>query len=321
MFVSDTHLPQILPPEAYHDAGFYGREMERLFRKGWHAVGVVTDVARGAEPTVHVGDVPVQLTGGDAGVSAWRLVAHGGRRLQTVRTALCGQVIFISLAETGPTLEEFLGDIGPLLATCFGPDREQVLVGDAACDCNWKVAVENGLESYHVACVHTGTFRVMPTVDACVHELHGDHTLFRTPSSRPGSFDQRLENWMAALAGESATHEYLHAKAYPALAVSRTDTVTILHSILPRSPTTCIYHYRLFMPRPGRHWWCRPLLAWLRPQVCGYWRLVLEEDRRIFPRIQAGLSSAIKPAGGLVSAREERIFHFQRFVAAGCEAT
>jgi hypothetical protein len=32
------------------------------------------------------------------------------------------------------------------------------------------------------------------------------------------------------------------------------------------------------------------------------------------PGVQAGMASAAHPSGGLISAREERIFHFQRHV-------
>jgi phenylpropionate dioxygenase-like ring-hydroxylating dioxygenase large terminal subunit len=319
MFVSDTHLPQLLPAAAYRDESFFRREMDRLFLHGWHAVAVRSDL-RPDSPrrVVRIGDIAVELAVAGTTPVARRLTDAAGRTGWPVRMACRGQLVFVSLAADGPSLGEFLGELGGVIDACFGDDVEQVFGHDMPCACNWKVAVENGLESYHVESVHRGTFMVMPPAEVCRHEVHPDHTVFRVPSSAPGSLYHRIETWVASATGRSATHEYVHWKGYPSLAFSRTDLVTILHSALPVSPTSCVYHFRLFMPRSGRCWWARPLLAWLRPRQAAFWGLVLEEDGQIFPRIQAGLNAPVAPRGGVVSAREERIFHFQRTVAARC---
>ena len=43
MFISDTHLPQALPAEAYKSQEQYEREMERLFLPSWHFIGATGD--------------------------------------------------------------------------------------------------------------------------------------------------------------------------------------------------------------------------------------------------------------------------------------
>ena len=41
MFVSDTHLPQLLPASAYHDDDWYQRERKLVFHPAWWAVALM----------------------------------------------------------------------------------------------------------------------------------------------------------------------------------------------------------------------------------------------------------------------------------------
>jgi phenylpropionate dioxygenase-like ring-hydroxylating dioxygenase large terminal subunit len=45
-----------------------------------------------------------------------------------------------------------------------------------------------------------------------------------------------------------------------------------------------------------------------------FWKRVLREDFAILPQVQAGVESARHPGPGLISRREERIVHFQRWL-------
>jgi phenylpropionate dioxygenase-like ring-hydroxylating dioxygenase large terminal subunit len=366
MFVSDTHLPHLLRPEAYRSVEQHERESRELFARGWHVVGSTADLPRAGDFfTLRMADVPLLVRNCDGEIGTflnvcahrfceiasdrhghhdtfacqyhgWEFDASGETRripdapsfkplqkgmlcLTRYRTALCGQLIFVSLEKDGPGLEEFLGPSHAIYEKLFDDRHEQVVAWDTECDANWKAGVENGLESYHVSCVHAGTFGVTPDAADCFHELHDDHTLFRTAPTPSGTWLARVEEEFARGIGEVPTHDYMNLRTYPSLTCSRTDTVTFVQSILPLSPTRSIHIYRLFMPRPavGRVW-SRWLHRWMRPQIAAYWRKVFGEDQMILPRIQAGLNSPVLPRGGVVSAREERIFHFQKYVVDRC---
>jgi phenylpropionate dioxygenase-like ring-hydroxylating dioxygenase large terminal subunit len=45
-----------------------------------------------------------------------------------------------------------------------------------------------------------------------------------------------------------------------------------------------------------------------------FWRRVIAEDLAVLPQVQAGLESPGHPGPGLISRREERIVHFQRWL-------
>jgi hypothetical protein len=160
---------------------------------------------------------------------------------------------------------------------------------------------------------------VTPDAADCHHELRDDHTVFRTPASQPGSWLAAAEEAFATGIGDTPTHDYMNLRTYPSLTCSRTDTVTFVQSILPLGPTRSVHIYRLFMPRVGSgSVWNRLTHWWWRPRLAAYWRAVFAEDHVILPRIQNGLNSPMVPRGGVVSAREERIFHFQRYVVDHC---
>ena len=240
--------------------------------------------------------------------------------LTRYRTATCGQLIFISLAENGPSLREQLGSSYDTYESLFGNEFEQILSVDMECEANWKIGVENGLESYHVDCVHAGTFGKTPAAEDCHHEMADSYTIFRTPSSVPGTWSHRLENIIARGRGQQATHEYMNLRTYPSMTCSSTDTVTFIQSILPLGPARSVCVYRLFAPQLRTKAWTDRIIAWwTRPQLKKYWQAVFDEDQAILPKIQQGISAPSMPNGGVVSVREERIFHFQDYVVKACE--
>jgi phenylpropionate dioxygenase-like ring-hydroxylating dioxygenase large terminal subunit len=79
-----------------------------------------------------------------------------GARLNTYETAWCGDFLFVGV-EPRQALADQLGDLaGPLEAISRDIDRR----GDFNAfdfECDWRVAVENALEGYHVNMIHPGT--------------------------------------------------------------------------------------------------------------------------------------------------------------------
>lgn len=366
MFVSDTHLPHLLGPDAYRSPEQHEREFARLFARGWHVVCTTADLPRdGDYVTLRLGDIPllVRRCGSDVQTflnvcahrfcelaserrghsptfacqyHGWEYDPSGETRripdapsfkplhkgmlcLTRYRTALCGQLVFVSLDPHGSDLATFLGPSRAVYERLFSDRYEQVFASDMECEANWKAGVENGLESYHVGCIHGATFGATPDAADCIHELHDDHTVFRTAPARPDKRLAAVEALFAAGIGEAATHDYMNLRTYPSLTCSRTDTVTFVQSILPLAPTRSVHIYRLFIPRPRPgSTWSRLVHWWWRPRLKAFWRAVFAEDHAILPRIQRGLNSPVAPSGGVVSAREERIFHFQRYVIEHC---
>jgi phenylpropionate dioxygenase-like ring-hydroxylating dioxygenase large terminal subunit len=78
MFISETHLPQLLPPEAYYDRGWYDRELAAVLRPSWWAVAVLDDLRNEGDFVTfdHV-DGPVILRRSGGAIRGYRNVcAH-----------------------------------------------------------------------------------------------------------------------------------------------------------------------------------------------------------------------------------------------------
>jgi phenylpropionate dioxygenase-like ring-hydroxylating dioxygenase large terminal subunit len=79
-----------------------------------------------------------------------------GARLNRFQTAWCGDFLFVGVAPR-QALGEQLGDLAQSLETisCDIEGRGDFNAFDFECD--WRVAVENALEGYHVNLIHPGT--------------------------------------------------------------------------------------------------------------------------------------------------------------------
>src|SRR5262249_62323760 len=87
--------------------------------------------------------------------------------------------------------------------------------------CNWKVVVENSLESYHIPCVHPKTFRRYPREELCHHVLDERFTTFRADrSGLAENWTRRSRRWGLRRLGTRATFVYEHQNIHPHLPFS-----------------------------------------------------------------------------------------------------
>lgn len=235
-------------------------------------------------------------------------------RLRRFHTEVREKLIFVSLNEGAPPLDDALGGATlALLHEGFGPRYRQIARWDIDHPANWKVPVENAIESYHVPAVHPGSF-----VNHGPEEGE-DHVLADAYTSHKDSDDASSIVYRAVMRGlrRSPHFSYRHHHAFPSMMLALTDAMSFLQVILPTSPTTSRSIVRLFVYRGDPGWIpgffvSRLAALFIRPFV----GRVLREDLAVHGAIQRGLASPDKPGPGSISAREERIYAFQRWVSA-----
>jgi choline monooxygenase len=236
--------------------------------------------------------------------------------LRKYRTETCGELVFASLAEEGPSLREFLGHYFDFIEKGFSTPWRLNWTWQTEYKANWKIPIENSLESYHIPCLHARTFGNLPEEQNCSHDLNPLYTTFCTPE--PDAFAAHFQAWFIRRLGMPVTSVYTHHHAHPHLTIASLDVMRLMQMVLPTSPTTCLHRVWLYTPgSPGWNPWTKSLAGILSSAVHWIARKVILEDAPIFAEVQRGLEASVHP--GVIGTREERIFLFQDYVQRKCD--
>jgi choline monooxygenase len=367
VFVSQTHLPQLLDLAHYTDPVVRERELRDLFLPGWHCVAVWDQFRRDGDyrtfellgrplilwrtgdritaflnvcthrfstltdkPCGHfAGRMKCQYHGWEydsqgntckiPDAQSFRPLKKGELGLREYRVELVGQLVFVTLNDAAPPLRDYLGaELVELCEGHFSREHRLTNMADLSPPCNWKIVVENLLESYHLESVHPKTFKRFPVPEHCTHEFHPTYDYYiHDYREEPGSV--ALEKFACRMTGQAPELKWRHIVRYPNIAVGGSGPIYYLAMIWPVTGTTCrelvfTMHYAGPRGRWGSFWVHR-----LMKRFGGFTaRQIQNEDMAIFPSIQRGTSSPDRPhSGGLISAREERIVAFQEYVLRG----
>jgi phenylpropionate dioxygenase-like ring-hydroxylating dioxygenase large terminal subunit len=242
--------------------------------------------------------------------SKWRLPEY---RVQTI-----GKLVFVCLDSQAPDLVEFLGPVAGLVAERFSEENRCWYRRDWEYQANWKVAIENSLEAYHVAAIHAETFGDSPSEERTEHQLNPRHTAFLTdlPFRDESPADKRFhrwEKWSLKRLGIQGNGQYQQHHVFPNLLFSFTDAVSLVHSVDPLAVDRSRSKVRQFGPCPksvGRL--KRRFAAGLGKMEGMILDRIMKEDVELYPLIQRGLASS--PHRGVLSRAEERIHAFHQFL-------
>jgi phenylpropionate dioxygenase-like ring-hydroxylating dioxygenase large terminal subunit len=352
MFINQNQLEHLLNPEQYFSPALHRLEVDRLFVPSWHVLATTSDLPKDGDfLTLELFGRPLLLRnfqgefraflnvcahrhcmlthathGNDR---AFRCQYHGweytkeGRtrripdarcfrpfdrdnaRLTMFRTETCGELIFVCLDEEAPSLAEYLGPYHSYCAESFASPQYRA---------NWKIPIENSLETYHMPCLHAKTLGEFPAADICEHELSERFTWFKTIQDiHAVSF----MNWCASHLGVRPTLEYAHHHLYPHITFSSMSVLRVVQVVFPIAPNSCRHKAWLFTAR-GRNpdWIGRLLGPPLATLARGITRKVIQEDAPIFADVQRGMEASA--SRGVIGAREERVYVFQKYVLDQC---
>jgi phenylpropionate dioxygenase-like ring-hydroxylating dioxygenase large terminal subunit len=186
---------------------------------------------------------------------------------------------------------------------------------------NWKVPVENALESYHIPVVHPVSFAEDPGDAESEHVLRAGWSGFKAEKFATRWQDkllkklERIIQFKRVPARNPGVYRHLHL--YPNLLFSFTDTISLLQAVEPTSPAQSIILVRQFGFTPrAAPWWHRALLkTWNRLQA-GISKTIICEDIPVHADVQAGLLHSRQK--GMLGRCEERIYVFQKWLTARC---
>jgi choline monooxygenase len=245
---------------------------------------------------------------------------HG---LRPVRFAVWMDIIFVNLSGQARDFDEFIAPLEARWSEFLGQcDSGDVLPGKTgAClefdvRCNWKLAVENYCESYHLPWVHPGLNTYSP-LDQHFSIVEGDNmsgqgTHHYEIASTAGIDLPLLEAWPPDRLNHA---EYLSLYPNTLLGIQADHVFAVI--VLPRRPDRSIEKLQLFYAGEGA---TADRYANCRDTVLGRWETVFQEDVFAVEGLQAGRNSPGFDGGILTPVQDATTHHFHRWVAAGYAA-
>jgi phenylpropionate dioxygenase-like ring-hydroxylating dioxygenase large terminal subunit len=237
------------------------------------------------------------------------------RALRSIRCETYGKFIFVNFSEDGPSLAEWLGNVGPEL--------EEFQLGEARLvdryvwdlDCNWKIAMEANMEVYHVPNIHPSTVALgldhRSNVNTLYPQGHGrmvapgwegrDQASYRTGRTADG----RPEFDSVGEISRTCTQSY---NIFPNLVSPPGATGTFVLAFWPNGLTRS----KMEVFWVGPDWGEGPRPAYWDDTIA-FLNSVLEEDTQFGSWIQKSqMSYGFK--GVPLSYQESRIYHWHQSV-------
>ena len=203
-------------------------------------------------------------------------------QLVTYRLESCGELLFVALTDEAPPLRDWLDPYFDTLTREFSPPEWKMRrAWDYDGDCNWKVPVENTLESYHIPALHAKSFGGnYPIEENSQHTLahrytelnYQTHTWFDRQA-------ERIRRWL----GGTPSGRYIHRHIHPHTVLVTVDTLNFaIYSFNSTSPRTVRIRLRLFGYQGFRRDPISMLMAWIAWTLGKATTLqVLTEDRDV----------------------------------------
>lgn len=232
--------------------------------------------------------------------------------LRSFPIATCGSVVFVSLSQTAPSLADWMGESKSDFDAAFASERNCIAKLERDVPANWKIIVENALESYHLESVHTETFRRNPDADTCEHTLGEGWSRFETHSPPVGRMQRLADRVVYGVMGLKRDDRYRHTMACPHLMAGRAGMFTWCHTVEPLSAQSTRVRLWMFLEPHHRN---VPSSMTAAVMCWGAKRFTLKallEDVAIATSVQQGAKTSGIPFAGCLSPREERVWHFQQ---------
>jgi phenylpropionate dioxygenase-like ring-hydroxylating dioxygenase large terminal subunit len=240
---------------------------QRPFRCRYHAWAYASDGALRSAPLVDE-------------------AAIGRRQLEQYPVAVGGDHVFVGLSGAAPDIDKV-----PYALEQIGVPSENPLPfhrGELLQNCNWKLLVENNIESYHLSFVHPQSFIPAGFVSKSDYEWKQD-TYTCWSSCVPTASTTKLP--LLKRIARDATHDFRHVYIFPNLFLTTTNQMVGFRSyMIPLGPAHTLFKWELF-ELPTLLALAAPLREQIRAEAVRFTITSLQEDKPLVEACQRGLAS------------------------------
>jgi len=238
--------------------------------------------------------------------------------LKPVEMEIILGLVFVRLVPGGPSLAEMFKDFIEMARPYRLEEMEPIQqLWTGSWNCNWKVAVDNNLENYHVPVGHPGYHRMLDNDlmgEINVHGVAVSESVLREHPSPVWSerLYQKLAPEVLTDLPEKTRRTWLFFSMAPNIGIDIYPDSMDVFQILPQTAETCFMRYPVYSRPDARRE--TKLLRYLNARIN---RQVGHEDRDLSERVQMGLrSNGYEP--GPLSDYEHAIRDFHDRLRAAC---
>lgn len=238
--------------------------------------------------------------------------------LKPIELEILSGMVFTRVVSGGPSLRESFGDMADVIAEYH---LEEMVPGGTPWidkwDCNWKIAVDNNLENYHIPVGHPGLNRMFDSDLTGIINSHGvaysKSVLKGIPSpNRAERMYQHLAKGAFRQLSDAARQTWTFFSLAPNIGLDIYPDSFDIFQILPLSGTTCQMRYPIYVrPEASRE---ERAMQYLNARIN---RQVGLEDRELCERVQHGMGSHGYEPGPL-SNYEHAVLDFHDRIRAAC---
>jgi phenylpropionate dioxygenase-like ring-hydroxylating dioxygenase large terminal subunit len=221
----------------------------------------------------------------------------------------CGLFIFIKRFDDGINLKSFLGGIYDKIIEFSEAIGQKADCYQTSINANWKIVVENTLESYHVWFVHANSLAKNGPVEEQYY-LHSPHSTY---FSKPQKTDKKWQRFISNFSDRKLHIDgYQHYLVFPLLTLATFSGMSLsIHSMNPLSPLETKVTNYTFMGRLNDSRLEQILFDMNSQSTANLTRQTWSEDQPICEQVQLGISS-IENRSGIFNREEQRVYEFHK---------
>lgn len=233
--------------------------------------------------------------------------------LESFKIEVCGTLVFVNLDKGSQNLQDYLGNFYIELASMSSSFGELIDVNNMSINANWKILVENTLESYHVNLIHTDTFRKLGA-SGIQFNFNSFHSRWDAPllydenDGKQEKVHRPFQNRSYKVSG------YKHLICFPNILISTTYGISFNLSIItPIDENSSSFTSYVFLTNGIDEEHNKALLHAYKESLINFNRQVFDEDKEICEHVQVGVTSSC--FDGELSDEEMRVCEFQKSYA------
>jgi choline monooxygenase len=240
---------------------------------------------------------------------------HG---LKAVRSAIFMGVLFVNLSGAAADFEQHAGELKRRATDLLGSDGWSQLhtaVSDSrltlSAPCNWKLAVENYCEAYHLPWIHpelNSYSRLEDHYCFLSDNFAGQGSLSYRGSDIAGAHLPRLTGWPA-----DRVHVAEYPTLYPNVLLGFQADHAFAILLIPEAPDRTREELRIFYVGDGA---THEAYRACRAATLSAWRMVFEQDLTAVEQLQLGRASPGYDGGVFSPSMDTATHHFHAWVAA-----